>query len=249
MDQEKLKTSTKQRIFIGAIAVIMVLSIIASYAAIIMAGGSSTTTDSGLDPAVIEKYYKAYTSKTTELSELTKPEFDEFINFKSEIVAYNEATANETVLSTRDLKVGNGRVLGAEDYDYLAFYVGWCADETIFDSSFDNSTSPTTFSNVLSGSANMIEGWKQGIVGMQLGGIREITIPGELAYADAQEICGGYNKPLKFIIMALDNSGELGNLASELDLARTKYIYATSYGIDYDAMFVNSANNDGAGEE
>ena len=252
MDQEKLKTSTKQRVFIGIIAVVMVGSIIASYAAIILAGGnSSANLNNELDPAVIEKYRTEYTAKISELNSATKSEFNEFVAFKPEITAYNEAAANETALSTRDLKVGNGRTLGIEDYNYLAFYVGWCADETIFDSSFDNPANPTAFANVLAGSEGMIEGWKKGIEGMNLGGIREVTIPGELAYASSREICGGLNKPLKFIIMTVDNSGTLGTLASELELAYTKYMYAASYGIDYDAIFTaatEETNTDTEGE-
>ena len=78
---------------------------------------------------------------------------------------------------------------------------------------------------------------------MNLGGIREITIPGELAYQDTTEICGGTYKPLKFIVMAVENSGDFANLNSELNLARTKYQYA-NWGIDYDKQIQTSASSD-----
>ena len=66
-------------------------------------------------------------------------------------------------------------------------------------------------------------------------GIREITISSELAYGDSTEICGGYNKPLKFIVMPKENEGELGEVAAELEEATMRYQYAL-YGIDYDML-------------
>ena len=121
------------------------------------------------------------------------------------------------------------------DTDYLAYYVGWCADETVFDSSFDSNNDPTAFATILDASLGMIEGWNLGVEGMKLGGIREVTIASELAYKDQMEICGGYNKPLKFLIMPMPNEGTLASLATELETAYMRLQYA-NYGIDYDSM-------------
>ena len=81
----------------------------------------------------------------------------------------------------------------------------------------------------------MIEGWNQGVSGMKINGIREITIPGELAYGDSMEICGGTNKPLKFIVMAKAKEDPLKTLASEVDEAYMRVQYA-QYGIDYNSV-------------
>jgi hypothetical protein len=81
----------------------------------------------------------------------------------------------------------------------------------------------------------MIEGWNEGIKGMRIDGIREITVPGELAYGDSMEICGGKNKPLKFIVMAKAKEEPLKSLAEKVDSAYMRFQYA-SYGIDYDEM-------------
>ena len=89
--------------------------------------------------------------------------------------------------------------------------------------------------SVCNESQGLIEGWNNGVVGMRINGVREITIPGELAYGDSTEICGGYNKPLKFIVMTKANEGELKTLAEELDAAMMRLQYA-QYGIDYDNM-------------
>ena len=121
--------------------------------------------------------------------------------------------------------------------NYLAYYVGWCADETVFDSSFDDNDDPTSFAKVLDPELGMIEGWTQGVEGMKIGGVRRITVPGELAYGDSMEICGGTNKPLRFLVMAVAKSDSLKQLSDEVDEAFMRYQYA-QYGIDYDDMMV-----------
>ena len=236
MEEKELKTSPKQRFFIILIAVIMLGSIIAGYAAIVMNGGKSSANNSTstISEEKIMAYEEAYNDKLSELVDLTEGDFNKFVQYKSRVIAYNENSANSGGVDTVDLLVGDGRTLEDGDTDYLAYYIGWCADETIFDSSLDSTTSPTAFKSVLDASLGMIEGWNIGVVGMRLGGIREITIPGELAYKDQREICGGYNKPLKFLVMAVANEDPLKTLAEELNLASMKVQYAY-YGIDYDA--------------
>jgi len=234
MEEKELKTSPKQRFFIILIAVIMLGSIIASYAAIIINGGGakSGSTDKSIDQAKVAEYEEAYQKKLEEFEKLSKSDYDKFIKYKSEIKAYNEAAANTGGVATRDFVKGDGRKLTEGDNNYLAYYVGFCADESVFDSSFNDNSNPTNFAKILDASLGMIEGWNLGVEGMHLNGIREITIPGELAYGDQMEICGGYNKPLKFIVMAVEKEDPMKTLASELDTAYMKLQYAY-YGIDY----------------
>ncbi len=243
MDQDLLKTSTKQRVIIAVLAILMVGSLIASYAAIILGKKDGTTSTS--DDPLIAKYEGPYNEALHEVQNSTKGYFDEFIQHKGEVVAYNETSANENGLVTRDITEGTGRELGEGDTNYLAFYVGWCADETIFDSSYNSTTKPTAFSTILDASQALIEGWNLGVEGMKLGGIREITVPGELAYGESREICGGTNKPLKFMIMALANEGDLGDLAARFKLAQTKLQYAY-YGLDYDQMMSGDEEEESA---
>ena len=236
MDQELLKTSKNQRIIIGAIAVLMLGSMIASYAAIVLSRGEPVNND--IDPeiqAIVAKYEDEYREKTNALVEASRDFYNEFVGYKSEIKAFNAASANEAGVETRDLKVGYGRAIGDGDTNYLAYYVGWCPDETVFDSSFDDAKKPTKFDKIIDPEVGLIEGWSLGVAGMKTGGIREITIPGELAYGDTREICGGYNTPLKFMVMAVDKTESLNKIATELDTVRTKIQYAY-YGIDYDKM-------------
>lgn len=240
MDEKELKTSPKQRILIIVIAVVMLGSIIASYAAIVMNGNksSSASETSNIDEAKVVEYEEAYHKKVDEFSQTTKSDYEKFMEYKGEIKAYNEAAANSSGVVTKDLKEGSGVEVDAESgSNYLAYYVGWCADESVFDSSFDDNENPTVFAKVLDPALGMIEGWKSGVEGMKIGGVREVTVPSELAYADKMEICGGYNKPLKFLIMVVAKEDPLKSMADELDEAYMRYQYAM-YGIDYDTVTV-----------
>lgn len=239
MDEKELRTSPKQRLFIILIAVFMVGSIVASYAAIVISGSQGNAqTNTEVDQAKIAEYTEAYEKAEAEFRAAAQPDFDEFIQYKSEITGYNETTANENGVQAKDLKEGSGKEITANDSNYLAYYVGWCADESIFDSSYDNTTNPTGFSKILDASLGMIEGWNTGVEGMKLDGIRVITVPGELAYGDQMEICGGKNKPLKFMIMAKEKRGTLNELSTKLDDAYMRLQYA-NYGIDYDTVKAN----------
>lgn len=235
MDQDSLKTSVKQRIFIAVIAVVMLGSIIASYAAIVIGGNSATNSADPELEAKISELSKKYEAKSAEVNAasttLSDQYFAEFSAYKSEVKAYNESSANDNGLQSTDLKIGTGRELTDGDTNYFAYYIGWCADETIFDSSLNDSSLKAP----LSADAGLIEGWNAGVVGMKLGGVRELTIPGELAYGESRELCGGTNKPLKFVVMALEKTEPLATLADELNTIGMELQYAY-YGIDYNAQ-------------
>lgn len=237
MEEKELKTSGKQRFFIILIAILMLGSIIASYAAIVINGNKSSSSDSDakIDEAKVAEYEEAYNKIQAEFSEATKGDYDKFIAYKSNIKAYNETAANSNGVQTTDLLDGTGEKITDGSTNYLAYYVGWCADESVFDSSFDNNDNPTAFAKILDPSLGMIEGWTLGVDGMRTEGIREITIPSELAYGDSMEICGGTNKPLKFLVYAKEKTDELQKLSDELDEAYMRYQYANA-GLDYDSV-------------
>ena len=236
----------------------MIGSIIASYAAIILNGSksSSSSSDTSITDAKKQQYTDEYNSEVAKFSEATKEDFDKFIAYKSEIKAFNEESANEsTEVAKKDLVEGDGEVISSDGSNYLAYYIGYCADESVFDSTLDDTDNPTGFAKVLDPSVGMIEGWTQGAEGMKVGGIRRITIPGPLAYGDSMEICGGKNKPLRFIMMAVKRDDQLLQDSMILDNAYMRYQYA-QMGMDYDKMVSASAasssstssSDDGSGE-
>ncbi|MBR0480355.1 FKBP-type peptidyl-prolyl cis-trans isomerase [Candidatus Saccharibacteria bacterium] len=238
MEQSYVKTSMKQRIIIFAIAFLLLAATIASYVLIVLndkngSTASTTTTRTAEEQAQLDAYTTEYEAKGAEVTargeELSRDYFDEFKSYRSRVRSYNAATANSNGLKTEDLKQGTGKVLTDGDTDYFAYYIGYCADETVFDSSFDNYENPTSLKAPLYAAVGLIEGWNAGVVGMKLGGVRELTIPGELAYGETQEICGGTNSPLKFVVMAVDDA-ELLKLNKELDETYNKlldYYYST----------------------
>ena len=68
---------------------------------------------------------------------------------------------------------------------------------------------------------------------MKIGGVREITIPGSLAYGDSTEICGGTNSPLKFIVMAIEKSQALAELETKLNQITSAMINLQSSSANY----------------
>lgn len=231
MDSKSLKTSVWQRIVIVVVALLLLGSTVLTYMFIVMSNGG--TSQASENEAKIAELREQYDAKSQEIAEAAKPLSDKYFKtfeaFKSQVKAYNSATANNAVLETKDLKDGTGRVLGEGDYDYDAYYIGWCADGTVFESSFDNYDEPTALNAPLSVSNSMIEGWNQGVVGMKLGGVRQLTISGPLAYGDTQQICGEYNAPLKFIVLAIERDETMKKLNSELD-AISMELYMALYG-------------------
>lgn len=237
MEEKELKTSTGQRIAILLIAFIMLGSIIAGYVAIVASGNSASKTGDTVSEITEEKkaeYEAAYEEKKSEFAAATKSEYDTFKNYLGEVREYDESAANSNGVTTKELYEGSGRELAAGDTDYAAYYVGWCADGTVFDSSLDDASNPTMFVRTLEVSGGLIKGWQEGVVGMKLGGVRRITMPGEKAYGESMEICGGYSKPLRFLVMAVERDEEIMKLSNEFIVARMRKEYA-DYGIDYGA--------------
>lgn len=223
MDEKMLKTSPWQRIVIVIVALLLLGSTVLAYMFIVISGNSTGTAQQDK----IDELEAQYTAKAEELEELAKPFSDKYFSTmegyrKSQVKSYNAATVNNDKLKTTDLKTGDGKTLTEGDTDYSAYYIGWCADGTIFDSSFayaeddTDKETPIGLNAPLVASTGLIEGWTQGVVGMKIGGVRQIAMAGELAYGDTQEICGGTNSPLKFVVMALETDEAIKKANDEL---------------------------------
>ncbi|MEO9901616.1 FKBP-type peptidyl-prolyl cis-trans isomerase [Nisaea sp.] len=80
-------------------------------------------------------------------------------------------------LKVLDMVLGTGAT-ATENASVTVHYTGWLLDGTKFDSSHDRNQ-PLTFTL---GAGRVIQGWDQGVVGMKVGGTRELLIPSKLAY-------------------------------------------------------------------
>lgn len=227
MDNKELKTSWPQRIVILVIAILLVGSIFLSYIFIVLSNNDSPKTT---DDAEITKLTEEYDAKSAEIEEAAKPlserYFKDFSKYKANTKAYNANDVQSAGLKTKDLKAGTGKALTEDDKNYLAYYIGWCPDGTIFESSFNDNENPTSLKTPIDASIGLIDGWEQGVIGMKLGGVRELDIPGELAYGETKEICGTTNSPLKFIVQAIEPDETLTKLNQELDDIYLQLYYA-----------------------
>jgi FKBP-type peptidyl-prolyl cis-trans isomerase FkpA len=80
-------------------------------------------------------------------------------------------------LLIEEIKIGDGETATSGQF-VSVHYTGWLTNGTKFDSSKDRDE-PFEFPL---GQRNVIAGWDEGVQGMQVGGIRKLTIPPQLAY-------------------------------------------------------------------
>lgn len=85
-------------------------------------------------------------------------------------------------LKIKDLRVGTGQEVKSGD-TVTVNYIGTLSDGTKFDSSYDRNQPFTTKIGV----GQVIKGWDEGIVGMKVGGKRELIIPPSLGYGDTPQ--------------------------------------------------------------
>jgi peptidylprolyl isomerase len=76
-----------------------------------------------------------------------------------------------------DIKVGTGAVAEAGQ-TAMVHYTGWLTNGK----KFDSSVGKAPFEVTPLGNAPVIKGWNEGILGMKVGGKRQLRIPPDLAY-------------------------------------------------------------------
>ncbi len=84
-------------------------------------------------------------------------------------------------LETKDSKVGTGAAVAEGDHVWVR-YTGKLADGSVFDSNAEQSKPPF---HVQVGAGGVIKGWDQGLVGIKLGGKRNLSVPFALGYGPA----------------------------------------------------------------
>jgi FKBP-type peptidyl-prolyl cis-trans isomerase FkpA len=80
-------------------------------------------------------------------------------------------------LQYEEITVGSGATAKAGNL-VSVHYTGWLTDGKKFDSSKDRNE-PFDFNL---GAGQVIKGWDEGVQGMQVGGVRKLTIPPALGY-------------------------------------------------------------------
>lgn len=194
-----MATPKKQRIGIWIIAIVMVIGTIGSFVVIILANENQKVDQANMEElqTKYQQMVDEYQSKVQAQSdELSKKHYAEFSKYQDVPAEYDKSVVKE--LEKNDLKVGDGEDVKIGE-GFVAYYIGWNPDGKVFDSSIDGDKLKTPI-----GIDGTIEGWRKGIEGMKVGGVRELTIPSDMAYGEqgaSEDIPP--NTPLKFVLMII----------------------------------------------
>jgi len=194
-----MATKKSQRIGIWIIATAMLLGTVGSFAAMIL-----DTSNTQKDQEELQKAYEDYQKQQEEQQKLAKElsakYYESFKPYESKPASFDKGSVGDSV-ATNDLKQGDGEEV-KEDTKYLAYYIGWNPEGKVFDSSFDGESLKAPIDT---SQTTLIEGWNKGVIGMKIGGVREIIIPAKLAYGEegsSENIPP--NTPIKFIVMIVE---------------------------------------------
>ena len=214
--KNSLQTGTPawQRYSIWVILILTVVSTVALYVSSFLQTESNS--EAQKKQSQVLKKYQDYRKKVEEQAkELSAKYYDSFKEYEKAPVAFNAANIKE--LTKKDLKEGDGEEFTDSTTKFQAYYIGWKPDGTVFDGSFENGglKSPVVFRKE-GKKWGLIEGWSEGLKGMKVGGIRELSIPADKAYGaqgsvnqgDSSKTIGP-NTPLKFIVMLIPEFEEI----------------------------------------
>lgn len=226
-----MATTRGQRWGIWIIAGTMLVGTIGGFIAMMVAPANEAR-----DRAALEAAQKQYSEATTAYQKTVEQKATEYAaryygqiaSYTARVAAFDAAAVTE--LKKEDLKVGDGEEITAQSV-FAAYYIGWNPKGEIFDQSItDGKLKEFLYTGSLDGGlgkASLIQGWKQGMVGMKIGGVRELTIPASLAYGEAgSDDKIPANTPLKFIVMAVPKPADKPEIP---ELLKKEY---KKYGID-----------------
>ena len=213
-----MATTKSQRLGILIILIVTVVGTIGSFAVLIL-----TTKNQSDDAARLQKVQNEYQAKVkvyqaqkaAQADELSAKYYPTFSQFGSRVGAYDIESNNKT-LQTQDLLVGDGEEV-TDTTKFAAYYILWLPRGTIQEQSIDPASGKLKSPLAIDGLAtsSLIQGWKEGMKGMRLGGVRELTIPSDKGYKEqgtkdqqGNEVIPP-NTPLKFIVMAIPAAAEI----------------------------------------
>lgn len=195
-----MATKKSQRIGIWIIAIVMLVGTLGSFAVMVL-GTQNQATDLAKQQEMYKEYEKMLAEQQKKADELSTKYYDSFKEYESKPATFDAGTVGDSV-TTNDLKQGDGAEIKA-DTKYQAYYIGWNPKGKTFDSSIDSDKKKLK-NPIDTSESSLIEGWAKGIEGMKVGGVREITIPSDLAYGEKGS--GDNippNTPIKFIVMVI----------------------------------------------
>ncbi len=109
---------------------------------------------------------------------------------------YDAKAADTKTLKTTDLTTGTGTAAKTGDCLQMKYYGTLAKDGKVFDQNYDDSSAL----QFQLGQGQVITGWDQGIVGMKVGGVRQLIIPADQAYGPAGQGSIPANATLVFLV-------------------------------------------------
>ncbi len=207
-------TPTWLRVSIWGILILTIVSTVALYASSFLQ--TKTQQEDQKKQSQLLKTYQEYQKKVeAQAKELSAKYYDTFKEYEKTPSAFNAASIKE--LTKKDLKEGDGEEFTDSTTKFQAYYIGWKPDGLVFDGSFENGRlkSPVVFKKE-NNEWGVIKGWSEGLKGMKVGGIRELSIPADKAYGAQGSVNQenssktiGPNTPLKFIVMLIPEFEEI----------------------------------------
>jgi FKBP-type peptidyl-prolyl cis-trans isomerase len=190
-----MATKKGQRIGIWIILIVLAIGSVGIYFVSVLANGNNAK-----DSATLQKAEADYTAAIQkQADQLSTKYYPVLSQYASEVGSFDQASV--TSLQSTDLLAGDGATI-ADSTSYGAYYIGWNPSGKIFDQSIAAGKLKAPLS--VQKNAGLISGWTKGVVGMKLGGVRELTIPADQAYGSQSPSADiPANSPLKFIVLAI----------------------------------------------
>lgn len=193
-----MSTPRSQRIGIWIIAIVMTVGTLGSFLVMALSVDNNKN-----ETEELQKAYTKYQSQINDQSkELSTKYYDIFKQYSNIPAKFDGALV--TSLTKTDLKIGDGEEI-KKGTPYSAYYIGWNPKGVVFDQSIKNDA----LSSPISG-GSLIQGWEEGVIGMKIGGVRQLDIPSEKAYGNTKKSDDiPANTPLKFIVMVIPEVTEI----------------------------------------
>ena len=213
-----MATTKTQRIGIWIIAIFMAVGTIGSFAIIALANQNQQVDQARINEltAKYQKDQKEYQEKKdAQTKALSDKYYETFSQYASRPAEFDKNGVSE--LKTEDIVIGDGADITTES-SFTAYYIGWNPGGTVFDSSLNDGSLKAPITAQPGG---VIKGWTQGVEGMKVGGVRELTIPADLAYGESGS--GDLippNTPLKFIVMIIPTPEQIAEPEVSEELIR-----------------------------
>lgn len=206
-----MATTKFQRWGILVIVVTTVIGTLGGFAVMVLAQEQASK-QQAKQQKLLADYQKKIDERKKKIAEqdnvLSDRYYDSFVQYESLAAPFD---INTKELATEDLAVGDGVVVDGNTKT-VVYYIGWDANGRVFDKNIDTTTKKlkntlyhTESSPMLDqglDKAGLITGWKEGMKGMHIGGVRLITIPSDKAYGEKGSGEIAPNMPLKFVVMA-----------------------------------------------